>query len=124
MQTAACSRSIRAPLAGALLALLSAQAGAEVVLYEHSNFRGTTYKVDSGRPVPELGREGFDRRASSVWVKSGRWELCSDGNYQGRCVVLGPGRYAKLKDQGLNDAVQSVRFVGDDRRRHRREGNW
>jgi hypothetical protein len=112
-------------LVGALLVLLSARAGAEVVLYEHSRFKGTTITLDSERPVPDLAREGFGRRASSVWVKSGRWQLCSDGNYRGQCIVLDPGRYENLKDQGLNDAITSVRHVregGSDR--SPTGGNW
>ena len=111
MQTVVCSRSMRAVLVGALI-VLSARAGAEIVLYEHSNFRGTTYTVEGERAVANMAREGFDRRASSAWVKSGRWQLCSDGEYRGHCVVLGPGRYASLGEQGLNDAITSARYVG------------
>lgn len=107
-----CNRGIGAALAGALLLLVSARAGAEVVLYEHSNFRGTTYTVEGERAVPNMAPEGFDRRASSAWVKSGQWQLCSDGDYRGHCVVLGPGRYASLGAQGLNDAITSARYVG------------
>jgi hypothetical protein len=106
------TRSLRHLVMTMAIGLPSMQALAEVVLYEHSNFKGITYTVEGERAVPDMSREGFANRASSAWVKSGRWQLCSDGNYNGHCVVLGPGRYANLRDQGLNDAITSARYVG------------
>ena len=54
-------------------------------------------------------------------VSGGRWEVCEDARFEGRCVVLRPGRYPSLAAMGLNDRVSSVRSVGrndrvDDRR--------
>ena len=38
-----------------------------------------------------------------------RWEVCEEVRFNGRCVVLRPGRYASLAAMGLNDRVTSVR---------------
>ncbi|MES2106460.1 MAG: beta/gamma crystallin-related protein [Pseudomonadota bacterium] len=102
--------SIKAGLL-ALAALLSvavqAQAG-EITLYEHEGFGGR--QVDLRDVTPSLRGIGFNDRASSVVVRSGRWEVCSDNNFQGSCAVLERGEYRNL-DPRLNDRISSVREV-------------
>ena len=105
------SKDRTAALLRVLLLLISLGAGsqalAQVVLYEHDNFQGRTYGVS--RQAPNLAHVGFNDIASSVVIRSGGWQLCSDAGYQGQCVTLGPGRYASLRSMGLNDRLSSVR---------------
>ena len=96
-------------LAVALLAI-AAQASAQATFYEHDGFQGRSFTTE--RPVNDLQRFGFNDRASSVVVRSERWEVCEDAAYGGRCVVLRQGQYPSLGAMGLNDRVSSVRGVG------------
>ncbi len=96
-------------LALALLAV-AAQASAQATFYEHDGFQGRSFTTE--RPVNDLQRLGFNDRASSVVVRSERWEVCEDAAYGGRCVVLRQGQYPSLGAMGLNDRVSSVRNVG------------
>jgi len=44
-------------------------------------------------------------------VRSGRWELCDGARFNGRCVVLDPGRYRSLASMGFNGRISSIREV-------------
>lgn len=100
-------------LVGVALASAAAAASAQVTLFEHDGFHGRTFTTD--RPVVDFARFGFNDRASSVIVRSGRWELCDNARFGGRCVVLRPGRYPSLSAMGMNDRVSSVRRAGGPR---------
>src|SRR5438046_3171456 len=56
-----------------------------------------------------VARYGFNDRASSVIVESGRWEACEHEQFGGRCVVLRPGSYDSLAGMGLDNSISSVR---------------
>jgi uncharacterized protein YcfJ len=94
--------------------VISAQAAAQVTFYERENFRGRSFSTEE--QVGNLDRFGFNDRASSVVVERGRWEVCENARFGGRCVVLRPGRYSSLSALGLNDRVSSVRAIGRDAR--------
>jgi uncharacterized protein YcfJ len=51
-----------------------------------------------------------------VIVDDGRWEVCEDANFRGRCVVLREGNYDSLKRLGVNNRLSSARRVSNDRR--------
>ena len=87
--------------------IVSAQAAADVSFYERDNFRGR--KFTTNRPVNNLERTGFKDLASSAIVRGQPWQFCDDVRFDGRCVVLAPGRYPSLRAMGLNDRVASVR---------------
>ena len=91
---------------------LAAQAAAQVTFYEHENFYGRSFAVAG--EVRNLERTGFNDRASAVVVQRGRWEVCEDRRYSGRCVVLRRGEYPSLAAMGLNDRVTSVREVSNN----------
>ena len=74
-------------------------------LYGRPDFRGRAVRVEAN--MPTLGE--FDGRASSVIIHEGRWQLCSEPGFEGRCEVFEPGRYPALA--GLNDRVSSLRQV-------------
>lgn len=84
-----------------------------VILYEHPGGGGRAVELHDASP--NLGAMGFNDRASSVEILRGRWQLCRHADYQGECIVLGPGRHAL--DGPLQDNVSSVRPVWgrDDR---------
>lgn len=79
----------------------------DIELYREADFGGRAYAAK--RDVSNLGPTDFNDRASSVVVYAGQWELCTDGEYGGRCAVFGPGRYPTLG--GLANQVSSLRRV-------------
>lgn len=100
--------ALRSALALAGLAL-AAQAFAQVTFYEDEAFQGRSFTTQ--RRLGNFERGGFNDRASSAVVSSERWEICSDADFRGRCVVLRPGQYPSLAAMGLNDRISSVRPV-------------
>jgi uncharacterized protein YcfJ len=101
------------PLLGIAAVAFAAHASAQITFYEGENFRGRTFATD--KPVWNFDRIGFNDRASSVIVDRGRWEVCEDARFEGRCVVLRRGSYDSLRGMGLDNRISSVRPV-DERR--------
>ena len=110
-------RSLKCALA-VTAALVSLQAAAQITFYEREGFRGRAFTTDS--QVGNLGRVGFNDRASSVIVDRGRWEVCEDVGFRGSCMVLRRGSYDSLRGLGLNKRISSVRRV-DERRQYTNE---
>jgi uncharacterized protein YcfJ len=100
-------------LVGLFALVVAAHASAQVTFYEGENFRGRTFATD--KQVRNFERFGFNDRASSVVVDRGRWEVCEDARFEGRCVVLRRGSYDSLRSMGLDNRISSVRPV-DNRR--------
>jgi uncharacterized protein YcfJ len=92
----------------------ASQAAAQVTLYEDAGFRGRAFTTS--KAVSNFERLGFNDRASSVIVDHGRWEVCEDAQFQGRCVALRPGSYDSLSAMGINDRVSSIRPIGQQAR--------
>ncbi len=90
-------------------AAFAAQAAAQVTFYEREGFEGRSFTTE--RRIWNFERFGFNDRASSAEVRSNRWEVCEDTRFEGRCVILRPGRYPSLTAMGLNDRISSVRTV-------------
>lgn len=84
----------------------------QIIFYERNGFEGRSLTV--GDSLDDLGRSGFNDRASSVMVLGERWQICEDVRFQGRCVVLRPGRYASLAEMGLSDRVSSAQVANRD----------
>jgi hypothetical protein len=84
-----------------------ASARAAIELFEHDDFQGRRLASRDG--IANLENQNFNDTASSVVVLEGRWELCTDADFGGRCAVYGPGRYPKL--WGLSDQLSSIRRV-------------
>ncbi len=87
--------------------LLTCSAGAQITFYQDEGFRGRAFTTN--KPVRDFNSVGFNDRASSVVVESGRWEVCENSNFGGECVVLRTGSYSSLGAMGLNDQLSSVR---------------
>jgi hypothetical protein len=95
---------------GLLLMLAASGAMAQAItFYQQENFRGRSFAQDG--PIADFERFGFNDRASSVVIRSGAWEVCSDARYAGRCVTLRPGSYRSLNAIGLGDRISSARPV-------------
>lgn len=80
---------------------------AEITLFGREEFRGRSFAANE--PIRNLERHQFGDRASSVIVRGGRFEICSERGFEGRCMVLRPGQYPSLAAMGMDDAVTSVR---------------
>ena len=87
---------------------------ADIVFYEHPGFHGRELPV-SGE-IDNLQQAGLNDRASSIIVLDGRWEVCEHAGFNGRCMILRPGRYPDLRATGLNDQLSSVRRIHHDAR--------
>jgi uncharacterized protein YcfJ len=88
---------------------IATHAAAQITFYERQGFEGRSFTTQE--QIGNFARHGFNDRASSVLVSSDRWEVCEDIRFNGRCVVLRPGRYPSLAAMGLNNRVSSVRAV-------------
>ncbi|MFO1399238.1 MAG: beta/gamma crystallin-related protein [Burkholderiales bacterium] len=82
----------------------------EIVLFQGDNFSGPRFSASSS--VQDLARVGFNDRASSVTVRGGSWQLCTDAYFRGQCVTLSPGDYPSLNAMGIGNQVSSLREVG------------
>jgi hypothetical protein len=83
---------------------------ARATLYEGQNLSGRSYSLTD--VVQNMGRSGFNDRASSLRVESGYWIFCSDAEFRGECRTFGPGDYASLP--GLNNVISSGRRISND----------
>jgi hypothetical protein len=99
----------------ALLAALSLPftAVAEITFYEYEGFRGRSFTVTED--VRNFDRHGFNDRAQSVVVGSGRWEVCSDARFGGDCRTLRRGSYDTLRSLDMNKRISSVRRIETNR---------
>jgi hypothetical protein len=58
-----------------------------MVLFQEPNFRGRSYSTQ--REVRNLVDVGFNDMAVSIRVSGGgRWQVCTDKNFQGQCLVI------------------------------------
>jgi Beta/Gamma crystallin len=71
----------------------AAMAG-EITLYSERDFGGAAMTVRG--PAPTLDRIGFNDTASSIVVRDGVWEVCTDAQFRGRCAQLQPGEYSSF----------------------------
>jgi len=86
---------------------IAGQAAAEVTFFTQDGFQGRNFTAN--QTIPNLDRTGFNDRISSVIVRSGAWEVCTDAGFEGLCVVLRPGRYPTLAAAGIEDSISSIR---------------
>lgn len=99
---------LRSALAVAAAAVAT-QATAQVTFYEHEGFEGSSFTTD--KQIGNFERNGFSDHVSSAVVLHDRWEVCEDVHFNGRCIVLRPGRYASLAQMGMSNHIASVRRV-------------
>lgn len=85
----------------------------ELTLFSNANFAGR--EVTLRDVTPDLADLGFNDRASSMIVRSGRWEVCVDSEFRGTCAIFERGEYRNL--HRFNDRISSAREVGTGRNR-------
>ena len=84
---------------GASALLLATQAAAQITFYEGEGFRGHAFTT--GKSVGDFQRAGFNDRASSVVVDGGRWEVCENARFGGRCMTTLPPRLEGRAQRGI-----------------------
>ena len=99
---------------GAAGTLVATQASAAITFFEHDYYGGRSFAASNR--VNDFERGGFNDRASSVVVTGRAWEVCEHARFEGRCIVLRPGRYPSLDAMGLGDRVSSARQMGANAR--------
>jgi hypothetical protein len=104
----------RTLLGVALAALATGAAAQSVTFYQNEGFHGRSFSQDG--PIANFEHFGFNDRASSLVIRRGAWEVCSDAGYRGRCVTLRAGNYPNLGAMGLSNRVSSARPVGGGQR--------
>ena len=90
---------------GILAAIPAARA--DILFYQQDGFRGRSFVSD--QTIPNFADLGFNDRASSVIIRSGSWQLCTDAYFRGRCVTLQPGEYPSLRSMQLENQISSAR---------------
>ena len=103
---------VRAALVAAALAAGTAGA-AEITIYKQPNYTGASLTLRGD--TPNLTGAGFQDQVSSLQVRSGRWQLCTQPDYNGDCAIVGPGEYPTL-EQSLNHRIESLRQVAAPQR--------
>ena len=81
--------------------------GAEITLFERDGFAGRSFTANQS--ISNFANIGFNDRASSVIIRSGTWQLCSDAYFRGRCVTISRGEYPTLRSLQLDEQVSSIR---------------
>jgi len=94
--------------------VLGSQAMAQIVLYEYENYRGRSVVID--KEMRNLDRRGLGDKANSIVVERGRWEVCDQPRFAGRCALLRRGNYPTLRGTGLESDISSIRRARDGRR--------
>ncbi|MEE9380689.1 MAG: beta/gamma crystallin-related protein [Hyphomonadaceae bacterium] len=79
---------------------------APVTFFDAPGFSGQSLPVN--RPVSSMSSARFNDKASSVRIRSGTWEVCSDGNFRGRCEIVSRD-IGDLRSIGLNNNISSIR---------------
>ena len=104
------NRTLRLSVLAALTGWVGLAAAQEIQFFEHPDFSGRRFGANNS--INNLADQGFNDRASSVVIRSGAWQLCSDAYFRGRCVTLQPGEYRNLAQIGLANTVSSARELG------------
>ena len=86
-----------------------AAGAAEITLFEHAGFGGRAVTLRG--TTPNFAEIGFNDMTSSIMVRDGTWEVCTDAGFRGRCATFRRGEYARL-DQAFNNSISSARTIG------------
>ncbi|HEY5365674.1 MAG TPA: beta/gamma crystallin-related protein [Casimicrobiaceae bacterium] len=81
-----------------------------ITFYENDGFRGRNFSQDG--PIADFQHFGFNDQASSVVIRRGAWEVCTDARFGGNCVTLRAGSYPNLGAMGMGNRISSARPAG------------
>jgi len=62
-----------------------------LTLFDDQGFRGRSYSAQ--REVRNLADVGFNDMAASIRLSGGRWEVCTDKNFKGQCLIVDRDSY-------------------------------
>ena len=96
-------------LAAIALFASGAVVAGEITLFEHPDYGGR--RITLRGTVSNFDPIGFNDRASSMVIREGYWEVCSDAFFRGHCATFGPGEYRGLQTS-LAGSISSAREVG------------
>ena len=82
---------------------------AHATLFEGPSLSGRSFPLAD--MMRDLGKTGFNDRASSLRIESGYWIFCTDSEFRGECRTFGPGDYASLP--GMNNSISSGRRIAN-----------
>ncbi len=99
---------VKLTVACALAVATSGAFAGQITLYGQPAFQGQS--MTTTMALPSLERSSFNDVASSVVVRDGTWEACTETNFRGRCAQLVPGAYSRV-DRDLNGRISSVRQI-------------
>jgi hypothetical protein len=102
-------RSCRGDIANIEGRLACRQIEGDITLFEHKSFGGRSLPLNSD--VVNLPR-WFNDITSSIRVRRGTWQVCTDSDYRGRCEFIRRD-VDDLNRLGLNDRISSLRRVPD-----------
>ena len=114
------SNLLRATLAAATIVSANAYA-AGLTIYTQPNFAGQQHAFRGD--AASLVHSGVEDQASSARIDSGQWQLCTQPDFKGDCMTLGPGDYSRL-DERVFHKVESVRQVAGDERSEQRYSRY
>ncbi len=80
-----------------------------ITIYEHTNFGGRHLNFTGD--AANLSQNSFNDILSSFRIYGGRWELCEDAYYQGRCWTFNSDE-DNVVPLGFNDRISSLRGLG------------
>ena len=80
----------------------SERSGWYVIVYSQPNYKGNPHRYRAA--VPNLG----SRHVRSLTIGKGRWEICTDRNFKGDCIVLDQS-VPDLSTEGFAGFVKSLR---------------
>jgi hypothetical protein len=99
----------RTAIAAALSICAAFQAAAsDLSIFQHPDFRGRQFMLRAD--TRDLAVVGYLGAVSSLVVRSGRWEVCSEPDFKGHCAIFPRGEYPTLNGR-FNDRVASARLV-------------
>lgn len=81
---------------------------AAVQVFTDINFGGVASPV---LDQPVSNASNFNDQISSIKVFNGEWIFCSDADFTGVCLILGPGEYPDVRnlDSRFNDIISSFK---------------
>lgn len=82
--------------------------GQEIILYETDGFGGRSVRFRDS--IPNLGFQNLNDATRSLRTR-GRWVVCEDANYEGRCRTV-EGELFSLDQIGMANRISSVRPAG------------
>lgn len=83
--------------------------GPAIILYENDGFSGRSVRLRG--EVRNLAAQGFNDATRSIRTR-GRWVVCLDANYEGRCRTI-EGDLAELNGIGMASRISSLRPADD-----------